>query len=227
MHILKLIARAVSLVIPLLTPLAMAAPPADAGVLWLNACSYYQNTAPAFQWQSTAGKLRASNGCTTNNVTGKSLEIDQLIDDVTPNYGAWWYTTTPSPAIQIIHAYTPAGEVLGDCRLDVAGGDGFAAEYFWGASPAQIAGSKAIGGSGTTGGCTSLTTINQSITPSQTFGWRVICRNGTGPRTPEGFSACAASSSRRKRTAAQAWPHSVQATSGTRAIAGSEAGDGR
>ena len=147
-RLVQVIALAASLAVP-----AIAVAPAQAGVLWLNACSYYQNTAPAFQWQSTAGKLRASNDCTSSNTTGKSLEINQLIVDVAPGYGAWWYTTTPSQAIQIIHAYTPAGEVLGDCQLDVAGGDGFGSEYFWGASPAQIVGSRAIAGDGTIGGC--------------------------------------------------------------------------
>lgn len=81
-----------------------------------------------------------------------------------------WIANSPSSAISIVGAYTPAYAVFADCTLQ---SDGFTAQYFW------SGGSKSIDYlSGF--GCNSQgygygTGINQSFGPSSYFGWGVTC----------------------------------------------------
>jgi hypothetical protein len=151
----------------------IAAPSARAGYYYVNSCSSYGNTAPAFQPNSSAAHLSPSDECMVWSGTAyRSLEINEVFGSVLKTYGAQWMTETPSPAIMIVNAYTPANAVLVDCNL---GGDGFFAVFFWG-DGTQWYGSQPITYmNGCSGGVGSGYGISQAITPSRYFGWTVAC----------------------------------------------------
>jgi hypothetical protein len=151
----------------------VAAPTARAGYYYVNSCSSYGNTGPVFQPSATAAHLSPSDECMVWSGTAyRSLEINQVFGSVLKTYGAQWMTETPSPAIMIVSAATPANAVFVDCNLF---SDGFLAQYFWGDN-GQLYGSSPItymsgcsGGIGFGGG------ISQAITPSRYFGWQLGC----------------------------------------------------
>jgi len=91
---------------------------------------------------------------------------------VLQGYGAEWYAQTPSPAIAIVHAFTPVNTVEVDCTLN---SDGFTASYYWGDN-GQNYGTQAINYiNGCSGGLGYADGINTAITPSRYFGWQVAC----------------------------------------------------
>jgi hypothetical protein len=144
-----------------------------AGTYYVSDCSYYGNTASAFQPSSTAAHLSPSNECMVwSGIAYRSLEINENGGSVLHGYGAQWATITPSPAIKIVHLFTPFNRVLVDCTL---GSDGFTAQYYWGDN-GQNYGTQSInyindcgGGIGYADG------IKRYIAPSRYFGWAVGC----------------------------------------------------
>lgn len=151
----------------------IAAPVARAGYYYVNSCSSYGNTAPAFQPSSTAAHLSPSDECMVWSGTAyRSLEINEIFGSVLKSYGATWATETPSPAITIVYAFTPVNTVFVDCTL---GSDGFTAQYFWGDN-GQNYGTQSINYiNGCSGGVGYADGLNRYVTPSRYFGWSVGC----------------------------------------------------
>lgn len=151
----------------------VAAPVARAGYYYVNSCSSYGNTAPAFQPSSTAAHLSPSNECMVWSGTAyRSLEINQVFGSVLNSYGAQWDTETPSPAIMIVHLFTPVNTVFVDCSL---ASDGFTAQYFWGDN-GQNYGTQAINYiNDCSSGIGYADGLNAYVTPSRYFGWAIGC----------------------------------------------------
>jgi hypothetical protein len=154
-------------------------------VFWVNSCSMYSNSAPAFASSEAVLGLTTTNSCTSND--------GLLIDGASPFNGssAEWGAETPSPGMRIIGVDIPAtsqGNPRADCKL---GSDGYTASYFWGDEGTNY-GTKQITidchASGYPTG--PATGINQKIQSSRYFGWQADCINGTGAPIPE----CAVSS---------------------------------
>ena len=142
---------------------------AGAGTYVMNACSYYGNPAPAFGGTTNGVNWSTPNEC---NV-GRSLEINQAQGSVLQNGRyAGWSASSPSPALAIVHAYTPANTVGVDCSLGV---DGFTAAFGWSGGSLGIHSPGCSSGSlGFSGG------INQDIPPSNYFGWAAFCASSSG-----------------------------------------------
>ena len=151
----------------------VAASVARAGYYYVNNCSSYGNTAPAFQPSSTAAHLSPSDECMVWSGTAyRSLEINQVFGSVLNSYGAQWSTETPSPAIMIVHLFTPVNTVFVDCNL---ASDGFTAQYFWGDN-GQNYGTQAINYiNGCSSGIGYADGLNAYVTPSRYFGWAIGC----------------------------------------------------
>src|SRR5437588_282144 len=165
----RLFARTSTLVGATGVALLFVAATALAGTYYVSECSYYGNTASAYTGNTTAYHLQTPNECM---VSGRSLEINESGGSVLKGYGAKWSTITPSPAIMIVHVYTPVDTVLVDCTL---ASDGFAADYFWGDN-GQNYGMQSINYiNGCGGGIGYADGINRSITPSRYFGWQASC----------------------------------------------------
>jgi len=143
-----------------------------AGDYYVYACSYYGNTAPAFTPYTNADHLTPANGCMQPAPGGgyRSLEINNPGPSapVLHGYGANWTANTPSPAIQIVGAYTPPNTVLVDCNLH---SDGFTAEYFWAGGTQSIDYINDCNGYGYGYG----DGIDASFGPSTYFGWGAGC----------------------------------------------------
>ena len=104
---------------------------AVAGDYYVYACSYYGNTAPAFQPYSSADHMSTPNECMQPAATGgyRSLELSNAgaSAPVLRGYGANWTAYAPA-GVTIVGAYTPINTVLVDCHLN---SDGFSAQYYW------------------------------------------------------------------------------------------------
>src|SRR3981081_4113510 len=80
---------------------------AQAGTYFVRGCSYYGNTAAAFQPGSSAAHLSPANECMVwSGSAYRSLEINEVFGSVLHSYGAQWSTTTPSAAISLINVFT-------------------------------------------------------------------------------------------------------------------------
>jgi len=139
-----------------------------AGSYYVYACSAYGNAAPAFSELTGGSNWNLSNECSA----GRSLEINQYTQ-VVNGKGSAWLAYSPSPAIAIVGATTPANTVFVDCMLHT---DGFQAAYSW-----SSGGSKGIS---STYGCNAGTLafgtgIDQTFAPSSWFGWGATCTNAT------------------------------------------------
>lgn len=168
----SLFIRTITAFAALLIPL-LAVGVARAGTLYVNDCSYYSNTAPAFQQTSDAEALSTPDECMVWSGTAyRSLEINTN-GHVGKGRSAVWQTVTPSPAIKIVGVFTPLNQVLVDCALKF---DGYTAEYFWGDGGAFY-GTQSIvpSPSGPSGSLCYGIGINRSITPSRYFGWAAGC----------------------------------------------------
>jgi hypothetical protein len=139
------------------------------GTYPVYSCSDYSKGAPAFTALTGGTQWSTPNQCSA----GRSLEINQF-SAVEDGKGSAWVAYSPSPAIAIVGATTPANTPLVDCMLHT---DGFQAAYAWSGG-----GSKGIA---STYGCSagslaSGSGIDQSIARSSWFGWRVTCTNSSG-----------------------------------------------
>ena len=146
---------------------------AHAGTYYISECSYFGNTGPAFTPASTAAHLSPGNDCLVwSGSAYRSYEINESGGSVLEGYSAEFSATSPSPAIMIIHAYTPGNTVLVDCALK---SDGFGAEFFWGNDGTNYGTQSINYTSGCSGGVGYATGISQAIQPSRYFGWTVGC----------------------------------------------------
>jgi len=150
--------------------LAVSVPAASAGTIEMTSCSGYGGGGSdadlaGMVWNGTSnGSFSTANGCGQ----GRSFQIAPA---GRPRQGetALWVTTSP-PAIAIVHALTPANEVL----VDATSGDGFGASFFWdGGSQAISRENSCCGGSDYGSG------INRYLGPSHHFGWRVTCQQNS------------------------------------------------
>jgi hypothetical protein len=151
----------------------LAAGTARAGTLYVNECSYYGNTAPAFVATSHGQDLNTPDECMVPSGTGtRSLEIN-TIGKVSDGHSAVWSTTTPSPAIEIVGVFTPLNQVFVDCALKA---NGYTAEYLWG-NGGTVYGSQPIvpSPSGPSGSLCYGVGINRSLQPSRYFAWDAGC----------------------------------------------------
>lgn len=141
---------------------------AYAGEYYVYSCSSYHNSAPAFAPVTGGANWTTSNEC----AAGRSLEINQF-SAVSRGKSSGWVAYSPSPAIAIVGAATPANTVLVDCTLHT---DGFRAFYAW------PGGAKAILPQyGCPAGSTSVGTgIDQAIPASSSFGWGAACTSSSG-----------------------------------------------
>ena len=159
---------------------------ARAGTLYINACSYYGNTAPAFLGISNAEDLNTPNECLVSSQTGyRSMEINTS-NNVSEGRSAVWSTTTPSPAIEIVGVFTPLNQVFVDCGLK---GDGYTAEYLWGAGATMYGAQNIVPSpSGPSDSLCYGVGINRSIQPSRYFAWTVGCylKKTCGPASDSG-----------------------------------------
>jgi len=157
---------------PVLVSLAVAAN-ADAGYYMVSSCSYYGNTAPVFVPGGNAAHLTPGDACMVwNGHYYRSLEINEQNGPVLHRYGAQWSTTTPSPAIVIVNAYTPVNTILVDCRLS---SDGFTAQYFWAGGTQSINYINGCNSTGTGGAGLGYADGIDHPMASRYFGWTVGC----------------------------------------------------
>jgi hypothetical protein len=172
---------------------AVSAPPARADNLWLHACSFYSNTAPAFKTppsgfstNGSASTWQGSDSCATDPTQEGSLQIDTESGTGTNKYGLW---QTISPyGINIDSAWTPG--CSGYCDRQSRGplvSCGLAQDHYeayfqwnWGGSSAQQQriynndGGRCTYSNGIANG----TPINRSFPPTHEFGWAASCENG-------------------------------------------------
>jgi hypothetical protein len=152
------------------TELTVGSGHAEAGTLFLNACSVYNDSGTAADvdglvWEGVGPPaFSTANRCAQNGAF-------RILPAGQPRTGqsVQWHTITP-PSIEIVHAMTPANSVRVDSAL---GGDGFNASYFWDGGTKQITAQGSC--------CSGLdygSTINRSLGPSRWFGWQVTCQSG-------------------------------------------------
>jgi len=165
---------------------------ARADNLWLHACSYYGNTAPAFlvppsgfSTNGSASSWQGSDSCTTNPTQEGSLQIDTQSNIDSNRYGLW---QTISPyGINIDSAWTPGcsgycdrqyrGPLI-NCYL---GQDDYQAyfQWNWGGSSSQQ--QRIVNNDGGTcpysNGLANGTPINRSFPPTHEFGFSASCEN--------------------------------------------------
>jgi len=151
--------------------LAVSAPSAWAGTIEMTSCSGYgdggsDTDLAGMVWNGTSsGSYSTSNEC----AQGRSFQITPSGTRLTRGSSAQWETTSP-PTIAIVHALTPANQVL----IDATSGDGFGASFFWdGGSQPISRENNCCGGTDYGSG------INRHLGPSHHFGWRVTCQDSS------------------------------------------------
>ncbi len=141
---------------------------ASAGTYYVYSCSSYGNGAPAFTSLTGGTNWNLANECGA----GRSLEINQY-NPAQNGKGSAWVAYSPSPAIAIVGATTPANTVIVDCMLHT---DGFQAAYSWSSGGSRSI-SSTIGCSA--GSLAQGTGIDQAFPASNWFGWGATCTNST------------------------------------------------
>lgn len=160
---------------------------ASAGTYYVNACSAYGNTAPAFTSWTDSEHMSMANECMQPASGGgyRSLEINNAgpLALIYEGKTAHWIANTPSSALSIVGAYTPSNDVLADCMLHT---DGFTAQFFWSGGSEDI---DRTGTCNTSQGYGYATGINSSFAPSSYFGWGATCSTQTTCSTSSSIGA--------------------------------------
>jgi hypothetical protein len=159
-----------------LSALALEAPVAHAGTIYLNACSHLGDRGNDTDVDGAVWSARAAGAYTLYNRCPQNGSF-QIATTTNPHRGdsAQWATVTP-PSIQIVHAWTPANDVLTDRYLK---SDGFQARFFWnGGSQDTYPTANCCGGMWYGAG------INRSLGPSRWFGFQVICSSSLCSNPP-------------------------------------------
>ena len=158
--------------------LTMAAPPANAGMLYLTSCSSFGDSG---QDTDIAGLVWEAKAASMYTLYDRCRQRGAFQIATTRNPGAGqigrWLTVAP-PGIQIVHARTPKGAVTVDRYLK---SDGYRASFFWvGGTQRIYVRSKCCGGLSYGSG------INSSIRPSRSFGFQVRCSYSPPCANPPG-----------------------------------------
>ena len=149
--------------------LTVAAPQAQAGTLWMTACSGFGDGANGTDVDGMVWQGVGNNSFSAGNRCGQGGSF-QILPSHPAKTGesAQWHTVTP-PSIQIVHAVTPVSDVL----IDPNRGDGFKASFFWsGGSQSIFPVNNCCGGMDYGAG------INRWLGPSRYFGWQATCTAG-------------------------------------------------
>src|SRR5450755_2567511 len=146
--------------------IAWAVPQTLAGTIEMTGCSGYGDGAADTDVTGMVWDAVSSGSFSTANECGQGRSF-QISPAGSPKRGdnAQWHTVTP-PAIFIVHAATPANEVL----IDPLSGDGFGASFFWNGGIQTISPE-----SNCCGGMDYGSGINRWIGPTRYFGWQVSC----------------------------------------------------